>query len=139
MNGWLIAACFLILFVIWTASYDIKWSRMQRRIAEQRPSLELQPYAVELSSSGVSEKLANALYEWLKPHCVDGILPNPDDSLYGFYFDDPDDMEDLVEAMFNKMGLPTPTVYEPEITPHMESVRELAIYLQGKVNAEIAS
>lgn len=134
MNGWLIAGWFLLLFVLLTIWHNWRWAKIQRRVASQRLNLESAEYATELARSGVSERVATTLYDALKPSCVKGVLPHPDDGLCGFYFDDPEDMEDLVEEMFEKLELPAPTRYEPEITPHLESARDLAGYLQGKLD-----
>jgi hypothetical protein len=134
LSGWLIAGWFLLLFVVVTIWFNWRWAKMQRRVARQRPNLDLPAYAKELAVSGVGAPVAAALYNVLQNDCVKGVLPHPDDGMCGFYFDDPEDMEDLVEAMFIKLGLPVPERYDPEITPHMESVRALAIYLQQKLD-----
>jgi hypothetical protein len=133
LNGWLIAGWFLLLFVLVTIWFNWRWNKMQRRVASQRPSLDRQAYADELANAGVSEKLAFVLHDALQPMCAAGVMPHPDDGLMGFYFDDPEDMEDLVEDLFVRLNLPMLTRYEPEITPHLESARNLAIYLQKKL------
>jgi hypothetical protein len=132
--GWLIAGWFLILFVALSIWYNLGWSRMQRRVAQKRPSLGRQAYVTELALSDVSPDVAGTIYDALQPSCVKGVAPHPDDGLCGFYFDDPEDMEDLIEEMFEKLGLPMPTRYEPEITPHLQSARELGVYLQSKID-----
>lgn len=132
--GWLIAGWFLILFIALTIWHNVGWSRMQRRVARERPNLDQDSYAEEFARSDVSPDVARAIYDALQSNCVEGVAPHPDDGLCGFYFDDPEDMEDLIEEMFEKLGLPMPTRYEPEITPHLESARDLGIYLQSKVN-----
>ena len=104
-------------------------------MASQRSNFERAAFISELAKSGVSENVAKTLYDALLPTCVKGVLPHPDDGLCGFYFDDPEDMEDLIEDMFEKLELPMPTRYEPEITPHLESARDLAVYLQEKLNS----
>ena len=134
MNGWLIAGWFLILFVLLTIWHNWRWAKTQRRVASQRLNLERAAYTSELAKSGVSEKVSTSLYDALLPTCVKGVLPHPDDGLCGFYFEDPEDMEDLLKDMFDKLELPLPTRYEPEITPHLESARYLAVYLQGKLD-----
>ncbi len=106
---------------------------MQRRVARQRPSLDHEAFARDLAGSGVLPAVAAALYEAVIGLCVKGVAPHPDDGLMGFYFEDPEDMEDLIEEMFDKLKLPKPTRYEPEITPELESLRSLAVYLQAKL------
>ena len=135
MSGWLIAGWFLLLFVLLTAWLNWRWAKIQRRVASQRSNFERAAFISELAKSGVSENVAKTLYDALLPTCVKGVLPHPDDGLCGFYFDDPEDMEDLIEDMFEKLELPMPTRYEPEITPHLESARDLAVYLQEKLNS----
>ena len=134
MNGWLVASWFLAVVVATTIWSNWDWGRIQRRVAGQRPSLDRQSYAVELHSSGVWEPVAFALYDALQPICVKNVMPHPDDGLMGFYFDDPEDMEDLVEEMFERLGLPMPKRYDSEATPYLESARDLAIYLQKKMS-----
>jgi hypothetical protein len=133
--GWLIAGWFLLLFIAVTIWHNFGWSRMQRRVAQQRPSLDRQAYVDVFAISDVSPNVAGAIYDALQPCCVKGVAPHPDDGLVGFYFDDPEDMEDLVEEMFVKLGLPMPTRYEPEITPHLESARKLGVCLQSKIDS----
>lgn len=133
--GWLIAGWLLLLFIA-VAIWDyVGWSRMQRRVALARSSLDRDTYIEVLAISGVSHAVAGALYDALQPSCVKDVKPHPDDGLTGFYFDDPEDMEDFVEEMFVKLGLPTPSRYEPEITPHLQSARELAVYLQSAIDS----
>jgi hypothetical protein len=134
LSGWFVTGWFVVLFIVITIWFNIAWSRMQRRVARQRPSLDRQAYGEEFARSGVSSKVADAIHDSLAVLCVKGVSPHPDDGLTGFYFDDPEDMEDLVEEMFEKLGLPMPTRYAPEITPHLNSVRELGVYLQSKLD-----
>lgn len=132
MSGWLIAAWLLLAFVSFTIWFTISWSRLQRRVASQRPNLDRDSYILNLAGSSVSPDVAGRLYDALQGYSVKGVAPHPDDGLYGFYFDDPEEMEDLVEEMFERLELPKPKRYDPEITPHMESARALAVYLQQK-------
>jgi hypothetical protein len=133
--GWLIAGWFLLLFIAVTIWHNFGWSRMQRRLAQRRPSLGRHAYVDEFAKSDVSPDVAGAIYHALQPCCVKGVAPHPDDGLVGFYFDDPEDMEDLVEEVFVMLSLPIPTRYEPEITPYLQSARELGGYLQTKLDA----
>ncbi len=133
MSGWLLAGWLFALFIVVTVWGNITWVRMQRRIARQRPGLGRQDYVTEMAKSGVGETVAGLLYASLKPLCVKGVAPHPDDGLLGFYFDDNDDLEDLLEELHKKLNLPMPTRYEPEITSHLNSARDLAVYLQSRL------
>jgi hypothetical protein len=44
-------------------------------------------------------------------------------------------IEDLIEVLFDTLHLPTANRYAPEITPHLDSARDLGIYLQSKVSS----
>jgi hypothetical protein len=133
LSGWLIAGWLFALFIAVTVWHNFTWGRLQRRTARQRPSLDRHAYAMEMDKSGVSEAVSQTLYDCIKPLCVKGVQPHPDDGLFGFYFDDGEDLEDLIEELFEKLELPIPAQYEPEISPHLASVRDLAIYLQSKI------
>ncbi len=134
MSWWLISGWFLLLFTIVTFWLNHRWTKLQRQVAGLRPNLDRRAYIEELASSEISEEIAGSLYDALLPSCVKGVAPHPDDGLMGFYFDDPEDMEDLIEEMFRNLGLPMPTRYAPETTPHLQNVRELAAYLQSKLD-----
>ncbi len=107
---------------------------MQRRIARQRPSLNQDSYVAEFARSKVSEAVSRSIYEYLEANCTKGVAPHPDDGLCGFYFDDPEDMEDFIEEIFNKLGLPNIGRYEPETSAHLNSARDFGIYMQSKIN-----
>ncbi len=86
-----------------------------------------------MGKSGVCEAVARTLYDCLKPLCAKGVQPHSDDGLIGFYFDDGEDLEDLLEELFEKLEILLPDRYDPEITPHLNSGRDLAVYLQSKI------
>jgi hypothetical protein len=121
------------LAVAATIWHNYFWARLQRRVARQRPSFDRDAFAEELARSGVSSAVAAPLYDAVAELCVKGVAPHPDDSLTGFYFDDPEDMEDLIAEMFDRLELPTPSRYAPEASPHLESLRSLSVYLQSKL------
>jgi hypothetical protein len=135
LSGWLIAAWFLVLFIVVTVWHNLAWSRLQRRAEQQRLGLDRQAYATEMGKTDISEELANAIYDCALPLCVKGVMPHPDDGLIGFYFGDGEGLEDLIETLFDTLHLPTANRYAPEITPHLDSARDLGIYLQSKVSS----
>jgi hypothetical protein len=135
LSFWLIAAWLIALLITVTVWHNVGRSRMQRRIAKQRPGLDRNAYATDMGKSGVCEAVSKTLYDCVKPLCVKGVQPHPDDSLIGFYFDDGEDLEDLLEELFEKLELPLPDRYEPEVTPHLNSARDLGIYLQSKISS----
>ena len=106
---------------------------MQRRVARQRSGFDEPAYINALSVSSVRPDVASALYRRLLSLCTKGVLPHPDDGLLNFYFDEPEDLEDLLEDLYTDIGLPLPARYDPEITPHLKSVRDLAMLLDAKL------
>jgi hypothetical protein len=66
---------------------------------------------------------------------VKHVLPHPDDGLIGFYFDDQEDLEDMLEELYLKLSLVIPEQHDPLIAPALESVRHLGVFLQIKNNA----
>jgi hypothetical protein len=135
LSGWLIAAWLLALFACYTLWWNIAWARRQRSTATQRPNLDQKAYIDECRKSGIGAGIAAALYRCLLPLCVKGVLPNPDDGLLGFYFDDGEDLEDLLEKIFEKLGLLPMERYAPQITGSLESARFLGIFLQARMSA----
>jgi hypothetical protein len=134
LSAWLIAGWIIVLFIVVTIWFNISWARMQRRVAKQRPGLKEAEYIQEFAASGVNEEIALALYTSLLPHCVKRVLPHPDDGLIGFYFDDPEDLEDMLEELYLKLSLIIPEQYDQLIAPALESVRHLGVFLQTKLD-----
>jgi hypothetical protein len=135
LNGWLVAAWFAALFGAYTIWLKIIWARLQRRTASQRPNLDQNAYVNECRKSGIGAGIAAVLYTCLKPHCVNGVSPHPDDGLLGFYFDDGEDLEDLLEEMFEKLRLLPMERYAPELTGSLESARFLGLFLQARMSS----
>jgi hypothetical protein len=133
MNGWLIAAWLLLIFIGVTVWHNISWARMQRRAALQRNGLTSTEYEEEFRQSRVRPEIASALYASLSLSIAKGILPHPDDGLLGFYFDDPECVGDLVEEMFEKLGLELPNPQNPENIEWINSARDLGVYLEQKL------
>ena len=115
----------------------IYWERrvqrnVQTRVARQRPSLDREAYRTELALSGVGATVSYALYDELSGWCVKGVQPHPDDGFIGFYMIDADQLEDFLELIFPKLGLSLPPTSDLGFGPKIESVRDLAIYLQSQ-------
>ena len=104
--------------------------RQSRRAAE-RPDLSAAEFEERLGAADVSIEVVRSLHAALLPYCEGGgIRPHPDDRLASDYALDPDEMEILVEALWDELGLPKPTTREPERIPELGSVMDLALYLQ---------
>ena len=101
----------------------------------QRLGLDRATYVEEMAKSGVSANVSTVLYNELTPYCFKGILPNPDDGIFGFYLTYEDELEDLIPYLFGPLGLPIPAPTDAEIVPHLESIRHLAVFLQSKLDA----
>jgi hypothetical protein len=123
----------LLIFIGYVVWWNWRWKKMQRRIASQRTGLDRDDYIAELALSGVSERIADALYQSVQPYCVNGVQLHPDDGLMGFYFDDLEDVEELIEELYEKTGLSIPARYDPHVTTALESARMLAVHLQSKL------
>ena len=106
---------------------------MQRRVALQRNGLTSTQYEEEFRKSLVRPEIASALYASLSMSIAKGILPHLDDGLLGFYFDDPECVGDLVEEMFEKLGLELPNPQNPENIEWIDSARDLGVYLEQKL------
>jgi hypothetical protein len=104
--GWLVAGWFTALFIAITVWHNTSWARSQRRTAQQRPGLDRDAYAAEMDKSGASKAVSQTLYDCIKRLCVKGVQPHPDDGLFGFYFDEGEDLEDLIEELFENWNSP---------------------------------
>lgn len=131
--GWLIAGWLALLFIGVSVWHNISWARLQRRVALQRTGLTLAEYVEDFGQSRVRPEIANALHASLSLSIAAGILPHPDDGLLGFYFDDAECVGDLVEEMFEKLGLELPKPSNPENIEWIDSARDLGIYLERKL------
>lgn len=109
--------------------------KSQARVALQRTGLNCAAYIDEMAGSGISPRVATALYEQLLPYCSKGVLPHPDDGLFGFYLSYADDLEDLLPGVFGALDLPLPPVTDSDFATQLESVRHLAAYLQSQLEA----
>ena len=109
--------------------------KSQARVAKQRIGLDCADYVEEMAKSGVSANISTVLYNELATYCTKGVSPNPDDGIFGFYLIYSDELEDLIPALFDPLGIPLPAPTDSEIVPHLESARHLAVFLQTKLGA----
>ncbi len=109
--------------------------KSQARVAKQRAGLDCAAYVEEMANSGVGANVSTVLYNELASYCTNGVRPNPDDGIFGFYLVYSDELEDLIPALFGPLDVPLPTATDTEIVPHLESARHLAVFLQGKLDA----
>lgn len=109
--------------------------KSQARVAKQRAGLDCAAYVEEMSNSGVSANVSTVLYDELATYCTKGVRPNPDDGIFGFYLTYDDELEDLIPALFDPLGIPLPAPTDSGIVPHLESARHLAVFLQTKLEA----
>lgn len=134
---WLLIALWLGILTACLALWEKRSKRKIRaKVAAQRTGLNLTAYVKEMGSCGVDAKVSTLLYDELSTYCAEGIRPNPNDGLFGFYFFDGDDLEDFLPTVFNGLGLTLPASRDQEIAPHLKSARHLAIFLQSKLVAQ---
>jgi hypothetical protein len=133
---WLLIAVWLVILtagMMWWKSRTRRKS--QARVAKQRTGLDCAAYVEEMANSGVSANVSTVLYDELATYCTNGVRPNPDDGIFGFYLIYSDELEDLIPALFGPLGVPLPNATDSEIVPYLESARHLAVFLQAKVDA----
>ena len=132
---WLLIAIWLVSVATCLMLWEARGRRKsQERVAKRRTGLDCVAYVEEMANSGVSADVSTVLYNELATHCTKGVLPNPDDGIFGFYLIYDDELEDLIPALFAPLGLPLPAHTDAEIVPHLESARHLAVFLQGKLD-----
>ncbi len=129
MNGYAVFGACLFLFAAVTLAFNWRLSVTQKRIAEKRPSVSEQEFVEALVLEGLLEPCAAKLHELAKDYYFRALAPHPDDFLDGFLKIDPEDVEDIVEELWQLTGAPRPTPESPLNIPGRLSWRSLARFV----------
>ncbi len=134
MTGAQKAAAIIALAVIALGWFNWRMWRRFREAKAYRAEWSAADFDAMVADSGVSPSVA-ALTRDLVAACYgQGVVPHPDDDFARFLMIDAEEVADLVEAAWERLGLAMPTETDPAELPPMQDVRDLAVYLESIVS-----
>lgn len=139
MTGAQKAAAIITLVVIAMALFNWSLWRRLKAAQAQRIGWTDTDFDAMLMASGVSASVPPVVRAVIAPYYGPDISPHPDDDFARFLAVDPAEVEDLVEAAWQRLGLPLPTLADPETLPPIKDVRDLADYLDSVVRQRDAA
>ena len=101
-------------------------------VASSRPNLSSREFVEIMSARSVTREVATVLREELIGYCSDEMTPHPDDRLNEDFSIDPDELEVVVENIWETLDLPRPTPSAPQAIPAVETIADLGSYLQRR-------
>ncbi len=75
------------------------------------------------------------MHRALADYCVAAVAPHPHDAPEAFFGIDPDELEGVVEELFEELGLPRPSPQASEYVPPLATALDLACYLSRRCAA----
>ncbi len=134
MTGAQKAAAIIALAVIALGWFNWRMWRRFREAKAYRAEWSAVDFDVMVADSGVSPSIAALTRDLVAPCYGHGVVPHPDDDFARFLMIDAEEVADLVEAAWERLGLAMPTATDPAELPPMQDVRDLAVYLQSVVS-----
>ncbi|MDQ8755504.1 hypothetical protein RCO27_04615 [Sphingosinicella sp. LHD-64] len=109
-----------------------RFDRAQSAAAAKRPNLSEDNFVATMEGLGGDEVVAVEVYRKLTAYCRSGVFPNPGDLLDSFFGIDADELEGLIEDLFQRLALPIPSGRTPEHIPPLETAADLVLYLSHR-------
>ena len=110
MNWIIVIVAIITLFVLFTHFSNKKWKRKLNAINDSRPALSKEEYLDRLVARGCERNNVSVTYDILSSYLNrPNFSLHPDDDIYGTYEIDPEDFEDLVTEVFQKLKKPLPS------------------------------
>ncbi|MGN5373819.1 hypothetical protein [Sphingomonas hankookensis] len=131
MTGVQKAAAIIALAVVALGWFNWRMWRRFREAKAYRAGWSAADCDAMLADAGVSPTVAALTRELVAPCYGAGVVPHPDDDLARFLMIDDEEVADLVEAAWERLGRAMPTPADPVELPSMKDVRDLAVYLQS--------
>lgn len=131
MTGGQKAAAIIALAVIALAWFNWRMWRQFSAAKAHRAGWSTADFDTMVAENGVTPAIAALTRELVSPYYGQGVLPHPDDDFARFLMIDDEEVADLVEAAWERLGLAMPTRADPVELPPMKDVRDLAVYLQS--------
>lgn len=134
MTGGQKAAAIIALAVVALAWFNWRMWRQFRAAKAYRAGWSEADFDAMVADNGVSPAVAALTRELVAPYYGQGVVPHPDDDFARFLMIEDEEVADLVEAGWERLGLVMPTPADPVELPPMKDVRDLAAYLQSIVS-----
>jgi len=131
MTGGQKAAAIITLAVVALAWFNWRMWRQFRAAKAYRAGWSAADFDAMVADNGVSPAVAALTRELVAPYYGQGVVPHPDDDFARFLLIDDEEIADLVETAWDRLGLKMPTPADPVELPPMKDVRDLAVYLQS--------
>ncbi|MGT2515386.1 hypothetical protein ACVOMT_15205 [Sphingomonas panni] len=134
MTGGQKAAAIIALAVVALAWFNWRMLRQFRAAKAYRAGWSEADFDAMVAENGVSPAIAALTRELVAPCYGQGVVPHPDDDFARFLMIDDEEVADLVETAWGRLGLVPPTPAHPVDLPPMKDVRDLAVFLQSVVS-----
>jgi hypothetical protein len=115
---------------------NLRSGRRHRALAETRPALSREGFAAAFRRRGVEPNVSELLWDELAGYYAPPLTPHPDDPMARLLDIDTEEFEFLLPRLFDGLGLPMPTRADPEELPRIETIADLALYLQFRLGAQ---
>lgn len=134
MTGPQKAVAIIALAVVAVGWFNWRMWRRFRAAKAYRAGWNAADFDAMVAENGVSPPVATLARDLVAPYYGQGVVPHPDDDFARFLMIDDEEVADLVESGWERLGLAPPTLAAPVELPPIKDVRDLAIYLQSVVN-----
>lgn len=139
MTGPQKAVAIIALAVVAVGWFNWRMWRRFRVAKAYRAGWNAADFDAMVADNGVSPPIAALTRELVASYYGPGVVPHPDDDFARFLMIDDEEIADLVESAWERLGLVPPTPAAPVDLPSMKDVRDLAVYLQSVVNGSRAA
>lgn len=132
MNGWAVVAFVAVMVVIATVGFNASLWFRHRAMAVARGDWSEADLHAQCRDSDLGDGIADVLVQHLVPFYYAGCVPRLEDRLVDDLRIDPDDLMDVIEQASRDLGQRQPSTSQPETVPVLDTVGDLARYLQNR-------
>ena len=110
MSWIIVTLAVIIIFILFTYLTHKKWKKGLDSLSSSRLTLSKADYVDRLACRGYEREEISVVYDVIYYYIgKSGFSMYPDDDIYKTYKIDPDDYEDLIKEIFNRLHRPLPT------------------------------
>jgi hypothetical protein len=135
MTGPQKAVAIIALAVIALGWFNWRMWRRFRTARAYRAGWSEADFDAMVADNGVSASVAAITRELVAPYYGAGVVPHPDDDFARFLAINDEEIADLVDQAWARLGIAKPAPIDPVELPPMKDVRDLAVYL-GSIAAD---